>query len=435
MAKILVVDDEKRLRKILSEILNTKGHNCVEAANVREAKQCIASQDFELVLSDINMPGESGLDLARFVLSTYPQTAVIMCSVISDHSIAGDALDIGVYDYIIKPFECNAVVFSVANVLRRRELEIENRSYRDHLEKMVAERTEALQQSKTDLEQALNHLRETQDHLIHNEKLASIGHLSTGVAHEINNPTGFVSSNLNALADYQADLSQLIGEYRALFEEVRKKNENDPGFRESINRIKNMEEEVDIGFILDDTSELIKESLEGMGRIRMIVRDLKDLAHPGKDKLEYADINRGLESTLNVVWNELKYKTTISKEFGNLPRIQCYPHQLNQVFMNLLVNAGHAIEEKGEIKIKTQALDGKVEIRISDNGSGIAEENLNKIFEPFFTTKQIGKGTGLGLHLGHNIIKKHNGTMEVESELGKGTMFNIQIPIEISDPS
>lgn len=435
MANILIVDDEKRLRQILSEILHTKGHTCVQAANAVEARDHLAAQDFDLMLSDISMPGESGMDLARFVLTEYPQTAVIIVSVITNHTVARDALEIGVYDYIIKPFRSNAVLFSVANVLHRRTLEVENRRFRDHLEKMVAERTEALQKSKNDLEQTLKHLKETRDHLIRSEKLASIGYLATGVAHEINNPTGFVSSNLNALADYQNDMSRLIGEYRQFIDEMRKTNEYEPAVRKAVKQIKAIEEEIDIGFILDDTTALIKESLDGMDRIRMIVRDLKDLAHPGKDKLESADINRCLESTLNVVWNELKYKATVTKELGDLPRVQCYPHQLNQVFMNLLVNAGHAIEEKGEIRIRTRSLDDKVEIVISDNGSGIAEENLKKIFDPFFTTKKLGKGTGLGLHLGHNIIKKHNGTIDVESELGKGTTFSIRIPIEMTVPT
>jgi len=200
---------------------------------------------------------------------------------------------------------------------------------------------------------------------------------------------------------------------------------------EQLEGIVALEAETDIDFILDDIPNLIGESQDGTERLKKIVSDLKDFAHPGKDKLESADINRCLESTLNVVWNELKYKATVTKEYGDLPLVvECYPHQLNQVFMNLLVNAAQAIEDKGEIKIVTQALDGQVEIRISDTGSGIPKENLSKIFDPFFTTKEIGKGTGLGLHVAYNIIQKHKGTIDVQSEVGEGTTFTIRVQIE-----
>ena len=157
--------------------------------------------------------------------------------------------------------------------------------------------------------------------------------------------------------------------------------------------------------------------------------NLKDFAHPGEQKLKYADINKNMESTLNVVWNELKYKARVVKEYGDLPEMRCYPQQLNQVFVNLLVNAAQAIEKEGEIRIATRALDGKVEIKISDTGKGIPEENLSKIFDPFFTTKEVGKGTGLGLNVAYNIIEKHKGTIDVESTVGKGATFAIKLPL------
>jgi signal transduction histidine kinase len=159
------------------------------------------------------------------------------------------------------------------------------------------------------------------------------------------------------------------------------------------------------------------------------VINLKDFAHPGEQKLKYADINKNMESTLNVVWNELKCKARVVKEYGDLPEVRCYPQQLNQVFVNLLVNAAQVIEKEGEIRIATRALDGKVEIKISDTGKGIPEENLSKIFDPFFTTKEVGKGTGLGLNVAYNIIEKHKGTIDVESTVGKGATFTIRLPL------
>jgi signal transduction histidine kinase len=190
------------------------------------------------------------------------------------------------------------------------------------------------------------------------------------------------------------------------------------------------EEEIDIDFIFDDFPNLVKECSEGSERIKKIVIDLKNFAHPGEDKQKLADINRNLDSTLNVVRNEIKYKASVKKDYGDLPEVLCHPQQLNQVFMNLFVNAAQAIEKDGEIKVQTRAANGFVEIRISDTGVGIPKENTKKIFDPFFTTKDVGKGTGLGLNVSYNIIKEHNGTIEVDSTVGQGTIFTVRIPVQ-----
>jgi len=187
---------------------------------------------------------------------------------------------------------------------------------------------------------------------------------------------------------------------------------------------------MDLDFVKGDMTALIKECQDGAERIRKIVSDLKDFAHPGDRELKYADINRNLDSTLNIVWNELKYKATVNKEYGDLPQVECYPQQLNQVFMNLLVNASQAMEKQGEINLTTRAVDGHVEIKVSDTGVGIPKESLSKIFDPFFTSKDVGKGTGLGLNIAYNIIQKHKGTIEVDSTVGAGTTFTIRIPAD-----
>ena len=267
--------------------------------------------------------------------------------------------------------------------------------------------------------------------LLQSEKMASIGRLAAGVAHEINNPTGFVSSNLKTLSDYIEDIMGLFKEYRKLISNL-KKNSDICGplseISEQLKRIVDLENEVDLEFVLKDIFDLIDESKEGTERIKKIVQDLKDFAHPGQDKPKFADINQNIDSTVNVVWNELKYKADVIKDYGDLPRVQCYPQLLNQVFMNLLINAVQSIEKRGEINIKTRADNGYVEIKISDTGSGIPKENLNRIFDPFFTTKDVGKGTGLGLNVAYNIIKKHQGRIDVKSDVEKGTTFIIRIP-------
>jgi two-component system NtrC family sensor kinase len=285
----------------------------------------------------------------------------------------------------------------------------------------------------TEKKKAEEENKRLQAQVFQSEKMASIGQLAAGVAHEINNPTGFVSSNLKTLSDYHNDISSLVEQYRKLTTDLRQTMAT-AGYpvsvSEQLERIAELEAEADIDFVLNDISDLVKESREGTERIKKIVLDLKDFAHPGEDKPRFADINRNMESTLNVVWNELKYKATVTKDYGDLPEVECYPQQLNQVFMNLLVNAAQAMEKQGEIRIVTRADDGYVEIRISDTGKGIPKENLSKIFDPFFTTKEVGKGTGLGLNVAYNIIKKHNGTIDVESTVGKGTMFTIRIPVQ-----
>jgi two-component system NtrC family sensor kinase len=284
----------------------------------------------------------------------------------------------------------------------------------------------------TELKNTLRRLEETQTQMIQSEKMASIGQLAAGVAHEINNPTGFVSSNLKTLLDYQQDIAELIGKYQS-FTEALKSNGNFDGLsdaiQEGIQELNAFENDIDIQYIMEDITDLIGDCREGTDRIKKIVLDLKDFAHPGEDKIQSLDINSGLESTLNVVNNEIKYKATVTKEFGDIPTIKGYPQQLNQVFMNILVNAAQAIEKKGEIVIRTSLVESQVEVKISDTGCGIPGENLQKIFDPFFTTKDVGKGTGLGMNIAYNIIKKHQGTIAVDSQVGEGTTFTIRLPV------
>ncbi len=284
------------------------------------------------------------------------------------------------------------------------------------------------------LESTLKRLEETQAHMLQSEKMASIGQLAAGVAHEINNPTGFVSSNLKTLSDYQKDLAELIGKYHGLIGELKTEGNGNTlpeKIHTNIENIMGFEKDIDVEFLLEDIVDLIGDCREGTDRIKKIVIDLKDFAHPGEEVVQSTDINNGLDSTLNVVNNELKYKATVHKDFGKIPTVKGVPQQLNQVFMNILVNAAQAIEKKGDIHIKTWAADQDVKITISDTGCGIPEENLKKIFDPFFTTKEIGKGTGLGMNIVYNIIQKHQGTIEVQSEIGKGTTFTISLPADL----
>lgn len=284
----------------------------------------------------------------------------------------------------------------------------------------------------TAIKQAEQERKLIEAQLRQSDKMASIGQLAAGVAHEINNPTGFVSSNLNTLSAYIKDYNIMIDRYQALVTQLENSGRS-TDYEHLLQKIKEQEANMDLAFLRDDISQLIHESLEGTERIKKIVQDLKDFAHPGEDKPRFTDINRCIESTLNIVWNEIKYKAQVKKEYCDLPEILCYPQQLNQVFANILVNAAQAIKEHGEISIRTSLSGENIVVKIGDTGCGIAQENIGRIFDPFYTTKDVGKGTGLGLNVAYNIVKKHHGKITVESEKGCGTTFTILVPVNNSD--
>ena len=252
--------------------------------------------------------------------------------------------------------------------------------------------------------------------------MASIGQLAAGVAHEINNPVGYVNSNINSLAKYVDSLFSLLTLYESAEEYLNNDNLN--------RQIQVLKKQIDLGYLKQDIVDLVKESQEGVTRVKQIVQDLKDFSHMDDGEWQWSDLHKGLDSTLNVVHNELKYKAEVVKEYGKLTDINCLSSQINQVFMNLLVNAAHAIESRGTITIRTrQADDDWVCVEITDTGKGISKAHLKRIFDPFFTTKPVGKGTGLGLSLAYGIVNKHGGRIEVDSDVGKGTSFRVWLPV------
>ena len=298
----------------------------------------------------------------------------------------------------------------------------------EDLEERVKNRTDELRVARDASEEALKKLQQAQAQLVQNDKMASVGQLSAGIAHEINNPTGFVLSNLKTLEEYINDIRCLITEYDTLLQKCIGISDEDVSC--IVKNIEEFKQKIDVVFLLHDIAQIFKETQDGMRRISKIVRDMKEFSHAGSDKPEYTDVNKGLESTLNIVWNEIKYKSEVKTLYGDIPQVLCYPQQLNQVFMNILVNAAHAIEGRGVITLRTFSENGNVVIEISDTGKGISPEHLSRIFEPFFTTKPVGMGTGLGLSVAYAIIKKHNGEITVDSKVGAGTRFQVCIPVE-----
>jgi two-component system NtrC family sensor kinase len=274
--------------------------------------------------------------------------------------------------------------------------------------------------------QLITRLQEAHDQLLQAEKMASIGQLAAGIAHEINNPVGFVNSNMGSLRTYVATLCRVIGAY----EQALRAQGASPGL---VAHFAEVREQAELDYVQEDVTELIKESMDGLQRVKDIVQALKDFSHVDKSEWQVADLHAGLDSTLIIVANEIKYKANVEKHYGKIPEIACLASQLNQVFMNLLVNAAHAIKERGVITIRSGVDGDTVWVAIGDSGCGIAPENLNRIFEPFFTTKPVGSGTGLGLSLSYGIVKKHGGRIDVASIPGAGTTFTVRLPIVQGD--
>ncbi len=278
-----------------------------------------------------------------------------------------------------------------------------------------------LQQNFERMKETNARLEEAQNQLLQSEKMASIGQLAAGVAHEINNPIGFVSSNLGTLRRYVEGMFGLLDQYERV-----DRNQLPADLKRAI---EGQRSELDMEFLKEDLPELLDESDDGLTRVKKIVQDLKDFSRVDQSDWQDADLNAGLDSTLNVVMNEVKYKAEIVKHYSPLPTVRCRAAQLNQVFMNLIVNAAHAIPERGVITLSTRQEGDWVCVSVQDTGCGMSEATKRRIFEPFFTTKPVGKGTGLGLSLSFSIVKKHGGRIEVESQPGEGSCFNVWIPI------
>ncbi len=306
---------------------------------------------------------------------------------------------------------------TVRDVTEQKRAEQELQEYRTSLERAVQSRSEELLAAQRQVLQA--------------DKLASIGRLAAGIAHEINTPIQYVGDNLRALSDNFADLSRLVTEYRNLTKRAGELRL----LPEEVRRVATIEAEVDLDYLLEDSPKALQQGLEGVERVANIVRAMKDFSHVDRGQTSAVDINRALDTALTVARNEYKYVADVVRDYGELPPVECLAGDLNQVFLNLLVNAAHAIEETGQrgvITVTTRPDGDHVQIVIADTGAGIPESVRDRIFEPFFTTKEVGKGTGQGLCISRQIIVgKHGGTLSYETEVGHGTRFIVRIPIKI----
>jgi signal transduction histidine kinase len=302
-------------------------------------------------------------------------------------------------------------------IFKRKTAEKNLYEYNKNLESIILEKTQ-------NLESTVRRLKTAQSQLVQSEKMASIGQLSAGIAHEINNPLGFIKTNFSTLQQYAKGVIDLLRSYEKL--ETAKPNE----FEKCITQINMLKKDIGFEFIKNDIDSIFDETKEGIERILSIIADLKFFAHKETNDKIPVDIHQCINSTLNVIHNEIKYKARIIKDFGDLPKIKCYPQRINQILTNLIINAAQAIKKSGTITIKTFIQNNFCVIQISDTGEGIPSNIRDKIFDPFFSTKPVGQGTGLGLHVVYDLVKKHGGTIKLESEIDKGTSFFVYLPLE-----
>jgi len=425
---ILVIDDEELIVKRLKKYLEKEGYAVFTAFNGKEGLSIIRNSKIDVLITDIRMGDMDGIEVIQKAKSLYRDIEGIVVTGHKDQELTIRSLRAGAIDYITKPINLDELLFSIKKATEKINLS-RNSLYRNrelkNSSEIISKMNEELERK---IEERSQELSQTQAQLIQSDKMASIGQLAAGVAHEINNPMGFIYSNLESARSFFAVIQELIEKYSqttALLE-----GGGTPDCKDLLEEIRDLKEKKNLDLIMDEFKDLIEESLEGAERVRKIVKDLKSFSHVDEEEWNYADINECLESTLNIAWNEIKYKADVTKDYGNLPDLKCNGMQLNQAFLNILVNAAQAIEEKGTISIKTCADNGGISIEISDTGEGMSRETQSRIFEPFYTTKEVGKGTGLGLSMVYDIIKKHKGTITVESEAGKGTTFVITIPVQ-----
>jgi two-component system NtrC family sensor kinase len=419
--RILIAEDEPVSRRLLEAKLLKWGYDVIVTCDGDEAWEALRAEDApRLAILDWMMPGVDGVEICGRMRreAREPYTYIILLTALHSDEDLVTGMEAGADDYITKPFKANELKVRLRAGKRIIDLQNDLIEAREALLNEAAE----LKQTTEDLNKAYTKLKATQAQMLQTEKMASIGQLAAGVAHEINNPIGFITCNLGTLGKYTERLTEYIHAQTEILKSL-----------ERFEELEELGKQIKLDYIIKDMPQLVEESLEGAVRVMKIVQNLKSFSRLDEAEWQLANINDCLESTLNIVWNELKYKAEVKKEYGLLPDVKCNPGQLNQVFMNLLVNAANSIEKQGDIGVRTWCDDRDLYIAVSDTGCGIPEEIRERIFDPFFTTKEIGKGTGLGLSISYDIIKKHGGEITVESEVGKGSLFRVRLPLKVDE--
>jgi two-component system, NtrC family, sensor kinase len=406
--RVLIVDDEEMVTGMFADFLADR-YWCSTASNAEMALAWLEKEEFALVILDVIMPGLSGVELLQKITERFPDTAVIIVSGVDRPQRILYTMRLGASDYLTKPCELDKLSFSIERALERRALKLDARLYKQTLERRNSE----LASRQAELERL-------QAQIVHSEKMASLGQLAAGVAHELNNPAGFIHGNMEFLEERIDGLERLFSVYRSLSLPP-----------EVENTIAELEKVIGCEDAFDDLRSMIEDCRIGAERIRDVVQNLRLFSRLDEAEFKNVNIHEGIESTLRLLSRYYSSgKITLRKEYGEVPLVNCYAGQLNQAWMNILVNAAQAMDAEGEVLIRTGSVGGQAWVSISDDGMGIPPESISKIFDPFFTTKPIGQGTGLGLSITYGIIERHGGSIEVQSRPGVGTTFRVMIPID-----
>jgi two-component system NtrC family sensor kinase len=395
---ILLVEDDDAHAAAIRRAFMASGMKSEIAivGSLQEFHDSVARQLPDVVIMDLNLPDGRALEALTNPAEDGAFPILLMTSY-GNEQVAVEAIKAGALDYIVKsPEAFSAMAATLERAMREWKLLQEN--------KRVEMR-----------------LKESQAQVIQQEKMASVGLLAAGVAHEINNPIGFITSNMSTLRKYTDKLVQFI-EFQGQVLDTCADEATRAALAEHRQQIK-------LEYLVTDLRELITESLDGSRRVSKIVQDLQTFSRSDSSEVVPSDLNETIMRTINMVRSEIKYVAELELRIDSLPQVVCQPQQIGQVLMNLLMNAAHSIQGKGLITLAASLVGDSVEISVTDNGCGISQEHLEKIFEPFFTTKEAGRGTGLGLAISRDIVKKHGGELLVESTSGKGTTFTVRLPI------
>ncbi len=424
MTKVLVVDDTPDMARLIAHAVKLQGYHALTAFDGREALDLAATEQPDVILLDVMMPGMSGLEVLRRLKADAELRVapVILVTAMGDERDVVRGLDAGAHDYVTKPFQREILVARLRTAVRSRASQDRLRRLNERLKAEIEER------------------RRMEHELARAQKLESVGRLAAGIAHEINTPAQYVGDNARFLREAFADVDKLLGKLTLLIDSVKRGNVNDELVAEAEAAVS----ETDLDYLREEIPAAIRQSLDGIERVGDIVRAMKEFSHPGGDRKQATDLNRAIASTLTVSRNEWKYVAELETDFDpKLPPVPCLVGDFNQAILNLVVNAAQAISEavgdgtrgKGTIVVRTRRDGDWAEVQVEDTGTGIPDTIREKVFDHFFTTKDVGKGTGQGLAIAHDVVvQKHGGTIRFQTKIGKGTTFFVRLPLEEGGP-
>lgn len=425
---ILVVDDEKLNLTIARDFIHSAmgEWNVILCNSPFDVINIIEKNNIDIVLLDIMMPGMDGFEVLQEIRSIkeYNNIQIVMLTSLGDKENFKKCFEIGADDYLLKPINITEFTARLKAAAKTRSNAL-----------MLKEAFEQIKHQNKELKDLNKKLEDTTFHMIQKEKLASIGELAAGVAHEINNPIGFIGSNLETMSVFLEKIQKVVGSYRELVSSIKSGQDNPETIRDKIQQTEEIERKNKFDFIMSDLSSIIKDSQDGIERVSKIVQSLRGFARTGfEDEMNYCDLNVIIDEALLIIQNEAKYSIDIENIKGMIPEVFCNKGQIGQVLLNIVVNAIHAIKsveraDRGKIRLETYFDEGFICCKITDDGPGIGEDVIGRIFDPFFTTKDVGIGTGLGLSISYDIVvKNHKGELVAESEPGKGAEFTIRLP-------